>query len=416
MSLIRFLRQRKTLLWLFTVNTVFFGAILLVILDRWSSPFRNAQQKTFERWKQKRDTFFAHVEGAESGFRPGMVRGRQMDRVVGIEGESRNEGPSDLQRKQHEEEKRIDEAMRSADTPLDYVPSVPEYSVIDVVPYINESLTQDYLTIPKKDYTYRILILTPVCDVAHLLEGYVRALSRLTYPHALLSVYFGEDSSTDRTFTMARVLARDLVDKYGFNSADAFHLNTSGGVHGSWGEVHDKGSQYERRSHLANARNMLLQIGLKTFDFDYILWVDSDISNLPEDLIEQLLFADADVVVPSCLFRQGRFKKVFDKNSWRETPTSVADQSKLPDDILIVEGYGHSFRIFLSDLKSEGRVVRLDGVGGCALLIKARCHRNGLIFPEEIYNHHIETEGLAKMATDMGLKVRGMPWVEVFHN
>ena len=60
--------------------------------------------------------------------------------------------------------------------------------------------------------------------------------------------------------------------------------------------------------------------------------------------------------------------------------------------------------------------VMLDGVGGCVLLVKATCHKTGLLFPEKLYNHHLETEGLAKLATDMGLRVRGMPWVEVFHN
>ena len=82
---------------------------------------------------------------------------------------------------------------------------------------------------------------------------------------------------------------------------------------------------------------------------------------------------------------------------------------------LIVEGYGSTSRIYLPDLRGEGRVVPIDGVGGCTLLVRADCHRNGLDFPETLYKHHIETEGLAKKAKDMGYSVYGLPFVEVYH-
>ena len=419
MSLVRSLRQRKTVLWIFTINVICCGAILLVLLDRRSSPYRSQQHDAFQRWKQNHDVKNAekvHVLFKEEGSGPLDVHGRQMDKVMGIRGDASAAALSVLQKRQREEEQRIDAAMQSADRPLDYIPSVPAYSVFDVVPFINKSLTREYITIPIQEDKHKVLILTPICDVAHLIEGYVRALSELKYPHNLISVYFGEDSSSDRTFAMARLLTKDLVNKHGFHSADVVHLNHSGGIHGTWVDVHDKTSQFDRRSHLAKARNMLLKIGLEAGNFDYVLWIDSDVKLLPADMVQQLLFADADVVAPACLFQQGRYKKVFDKNSWRETPISIADQQKIPDDILIVEGYGHSFRIYLSDLKAEGRVVGLDGVGGCVLLVKATCHKTGLLFPEKLYNHHLETEGLAKLATDMGLRVRGMPWVEVFHN
>lgn len=417
MPLVRCLRQRKILLWIFSVNTICFGIILLVLLDRKAAPSTNYQIRAFEKWKQQRDRVFALQEGHDLKMQlSNDFIGRQMDRVIGLSGDSRNNSISDKQRKQVEEERRIDAAMQSADKPLNYIPIVPEYSVIDVVPFLNESITYQYLNIPKRDYNYKIVILTPVCDVAHLIKGYALELSKLDYPHELISVYFGEDSSSDRTFDMARIMAYDLRTKYGFSDARAFHLNTTGGVHGTWVDVHDKSSQFERRSHLAKARNLLLKKSLSIGNFDYVLWIDSDVKTLSKDLIQQLLYAKSDVVAPSCLFEQGRHKKVFDKNSWRETPTSISDQRRLPDDVLIVEGYSHTYRIYLADLKPEGRVVSLDGVGGCVLLVKGSCHRKGLTFPEKVYSHHIETEGLAKLATDMGYSVKGMPWVEILHN
>ena len=39
----------------------------------------------------------------------------------------------------------------------------------------------------------------------------------------------------------------------------------------------------------------------------------------------------------------------------------------------------------------------------------------GLNFPAYVYNNHIETEGLAAMARSMGVKVHGMPSVEIVH-
>lgn len=78
-------------------------------------------------------------------------------------------------------------------------------------------------------------------------------------------------------------------------------------------------------------------------------------------------------------------------------------------------------------------LVRLDAVGGTVLLIRADCHRNGLIFPPFPYgNAHphvrppglhsppwqageIETEGLGLMATDMGITCWGWPRLEVIH-
>lgn len=85
-----------------------------------------------------------------------------------------------------------------------------------------------------------------------------------------------------------------------------------------------------------------------------------------------------------------------------------------PDELML-EGYGVNLRLYLPDLRREGRVVPIDGVGGCTLLIRADLHRKGLVFPEELIDHHIETEGLAKLAKQMNFGVYGMPFVEVIH-
>ena len=237
--------------------------------------------------------------------------------------------------------------------PLNFIPRVPRYSESDIVPYLNDSITKGYLKYPKRKYKENIVILTPICDVASHLERFSKLLANLSYPHRLILMFLGEDSSSDMTLDMATLIADELVTQHHFRRTVVFHFNISGGVHGNWRDIHHRLSQLQRRSHLAKARNLLLKVGLQSGEFDYILWIDSDITELPSDIIQQLLSANKDVVVPTCLYKSGKYKRNFDKNSWRETPTSLEDQSHLPSDILIVEGYSQTFRLYLPDLRKR---------------------------------------------------------------
>ena len=82
----------------------------------------------------------------------------------------------------------------------------------------------------------------------------------------------------------------------------------------------------------------------------------------------------------------------------------------------MLEGYTDNQRQYLNDLKNESDLVRLDGVGGCVLLVAADLHRSGLVFPPFVFDHHIETEGLAKFAARMGVQPYGLPSVNVIHS
>lgn len=82
----------------------------------------------------------------------------------------------------------------------------------------------------------------------------------------------------------------------------------------------------------------------------------------------------------------------------------------------MLEGYEEkSWRLYLKDLKHGGDMLRVDGVGGCVLMIDAEIHRNGLVFPTFTFDNHIETEGLAKVAAKMNLEMYGLPSVSVIH-
>ncbi|OWF43195.1 mannan polymerase II complex anp1 subunit-like [Mizuhopecten yessoensis] len=296
---------------------------------------------------------------------------------------------------------------------LNFIVPVPQVTTTDRVYKLNRTIMDSHLKLKPRKYTEKIVILTPIHNSEKSLMNFVREVNHLTYPHHLISVVFGEDSSHDGTLTVAHEVAQDLKD-FGFKRTDVLHFNITGQVTGGWGDIHHILAQYKRRKHLAQARNLLLKGGLK--DEDYVMWIDSDVGSMPPDLIEQLLYAEKDVVTPLCLFSSGGEDRVYDKNTWRETEDSIRNQKKLKPYELVVEGYSTTLRLYLSDLRAEGRVVRLDGVGGCSLLIKADCHRKGLKFPEEIYDHHIETEGLAKMAKNMSFGVYGLPFVLVHHS
>lgn len=271
---------------------------------------------------------------------------------------------------------------------------------------LNRTFCEDFL----------VLILTPIHNSEGDVENYVNLIRTLNYPKNRLSVVFGEDSSNDGTFTKAQT-AVEILKSIGLRRADVLHFNITGGLEtNSWMKEHSYVNQFQRRSHLARARNLLLKSALG--DEDFVLWMDSDLRSVPPDLIQQMIYVNKDVVTASCLFREnsGRLR-IYDKNSWRETEESLQRQRKLPQQQLVVEGYGASLRVYLPHLRGEGkREVSIDGVGGCSLMIKAECHRKGLNFPEKLFQRHIETEGLAKMAKHMGYGVYGLSFLNVFHS
>ncbi|CAI9741168.1 Hypothetical predicted protein [Octopus vulgaris] len=312
----------------------------------------------------------------------------------------------------HETKHVKEEALKKDNFPKRFhIPDVPPVSVDDTVPYIPKPVINHFLTLPKREYTEEVLILTPIHNVADHLNHYTNLLKNLTYPRHLVSVALGEDCSTDETLIVAKGVVEELSRI--FKTARLFHFNLTGQITGRWSVVHDHAMQLSRRSHLAKSRNLLLRNSLK--DETWVMWIDSDVSRIPGDLVQQLISADKDVVVPSCLFHDGVNTRVYDKNTWRETNLSWEKQKHLPPNQLVLEGYGPSNRLYLPHLRAEGRLVPIDGVGGCSLLVRGDCHRKGLIFPEEIYQNHIETEGLSKMARTMEFSVYGMPFVEVYH-
>jgi glycosyltransferase involved in cell wall biosynthesis len=248
----------------------------------------------------------------------------------------------------------------------------------------------------------RVLILTPLKDCARDLDRYSALFESLSYPRQLLSIGLLESDSRDGTWEAVQALLPRLSQScrkaQAWKKDFGFHLpdETSRWV---------RFLQIPRRAALAKSRNHLLFHALD--DEDWVLWLDADLSFYPNDLVEQLLAVQREIVHPHCVQVTGG--PSFDHNAWR-------DNGKL----------------LMQDLRAEGELVRLDSVGGTALLVRADLHRDGLVFPPFPYgrknsrartNHpftgpeggEMETEGLALMAAEMGHQCWGMPLLEIRH-
>ncbi len=258
-----------------------------------------------------------------------------------------------------------------------------------------------------------VVILTPISNSVEDLPRYFRNLCSLDYPHDKISVVLGEDSSRDgSTFKIAQDAVK-LVEPY-FHRVEAVQL------HEEWSRPpvskHEQTIQVDRRKHMARSRNKLLHIGLR--DEKWALWMDVDLAYIPPDLIQQMISVQKHIVVPGCIFvNNDKTVDVYDKNTWQETNRSIEFQQDQSKKFVMLEGYnGESMRRYLPSFRKDGNMyIKLDGVGGAALLVYAECHKRGLIFPPFVYEHHIETEGFAKIAKDMGYEVIGLPYLEVIH-
>jgi glycosyltransferase involved in cell wall biosynthesis len=250
-----------------------------------------------------------------------------------------------------------------------------------------------------------VLILCPVKDAARFLPAFIENLRGLTFDHQKLSVVFLEGDSRDGT---AGVIERQLAElARDFRRAELYRRDF--GFRSDlprW----EPSIQRERRSTLARSRNYLLSCGLR--DEEWVLWMDVDVAAYPPDLIEQLLASGKDIVVPHCVVAAGG--PTFDLNTFVLTPgTAERDVTRFVVDGILQPPRGEG-RIYLESLR-DCDLVEVDAVGGTTLLIRADLHREGLIFPSAPYQLHIETEGLAFLARDMGYRCFALPRLEVIH-
>jgi hypothetical protein len=277
---------------------------------------------------------------------------------------------------------------------------------------VSENITEVSFPKTKRDRIFldpqalpTILILTPVKNAADFFPQYWQNLLDLTYPRDKISLGFLESDSTDTTFNLLEENLPWLQQQ--FRNVHLYRRNFNfQPTQPRW----KARIQFQRRSILAKSRNFLLHQALR--DEDWVLWLDVDVVDYPNDIIEQLLETGKEIFVPNCVFSLGG--KSFDLNTFKWKPDAqFQDWTPYIIDGILQPPKGEG-RFYLENLR-EYEIIEVDAVGGTMLLIKADIHREGLIFPSFSYKFYIETEGLAMMAKDMGYTCWGLPQLEIVH-
>jgi hypothetical protein len=248
-----------------------------------------------------------------------------------------------------------------------------------------------------------VLILTPVKDGRRYLPRYFELVDRLDTGGAPLSIGLIEGDSRDGGYEALEAQLASVGDRF----ARTVLLQQHDGL-----EIHGDRSlpavQRERRAAIARARNRLLAGALG--GAEWVLWLDVDVNDYPADLLQRMLATGKDIVAAHCVFPGGGTCDlntfIFAGDARGDDPAHLIDGLYQPP-----RGVG---RRYLEDAADQD-LVRVDSVGGAALLVRAQLHRDGLNFPAFSYGGYIETEGLAMMASDMGYPCWALPRLLVTH-
>ncbi len=250
----------------------------------------------------------------------------------------------------------------------------------------------------------RVLVLAPVKNATPHLQRFIDNLDAATYPKDKLSLAFLESDSDDDTYGEIEKMLPVLRERY--ERVELFKQDLGYRPSRLWGAG---GEQFTRRSILARSRNLLMFSALR--DEDWVLWMDAGLLSWPADMIERLLSAEENIVVPHCVKPDG---DTFDLNTFvLDDNADQLDWSRYICDGILQPPIGYGRR-YLGEFTNRER-VEVDGVGGTVLLVRADIHRQGLVYPACAVDFHIEAEGLARMAKGMGYSPCGLPGLRVVH-
>ncbi|WP_425050901.1 hypothetical protein [Psychromarinibacter sp. S121] len=236
-----------------------------------------------------------------------------------------------------------------------------------------------------------VAIVTPCKDVAPTLPTYAALIDGLAYPKDRLHWIVLEGDSTDDS----EIAVRSMLGVAGGYASTRFlkHNVGSGHVRASRTEA---GLQRARRAAIASCRNRLLEAAMQT-PAEYVLFIDADMAEIPSNAVARAVAWNAPVLAANCLRHQG--DRVFDRNSFRYVrPPSDRSVRRFLRDGLYQPPTG-----FFRHYPSPGDGLRsLSCVGGTFLMIRRDVIEAGAKFPETPYQLHIETEGFALKAADLG--------------
>lgn len=274
----------------------------------------------------------------------------------------------------------------------------------------------------------KVLILTPL---SRFYNEYWSNLLKLTYPRELLELGFILPRTKDGDIALQKLEKAIKQVQTGkkenrFSKITILRQDTNSLDNQSEKHRHALKVQKERRANMALARNSLVFSLLGPYT-SWVLWLDSDIVESPATLIQDLVSHDKPIISANCYQRYYDEDKKqdsirpYDFNNWVESEEGLKLASTMNEDEIIVEGYAEiaTYRPLMAhfyDANGDVNVeMKLDGVGGAAVMVKADVHRDGAMFPSFPFYHLIETEGFAKMAKRLGYQVFGLPNYLVYH-
>lgn len=289
-----------------------------------------------------------------------------------------------------------------------------------VVHYYMNNVTTSRTPIENEE---TVLILTPL---ARFYQEYWDNLLKLNYPHNLISLGFIIPKTKEGNAAYAALQAQVTKTQSGskskrFSAVTILRQDTENPLNSqNEAERHKIENQKARRAAMAKARNSLLftTMGPTT---SWVLWMDADIIETPPSLIQDLAGYDVPIIVPNCFQRYYNEEKKamdireYDYNNWIDSSTARELGAKMGKDEILLEGYAEmpTYRSLMAKMHDKsadpGAKIKLDGVGGATLLVKAEVHRDGAMFPPFAFYHLIETEGFAKMASRLNWESFGLP-------
>lgn len=251
-----------------------------------------------------------------------------------------------------------------------------------------------------------LAIMVLVRDAIAHLDGLVALLASLDHPTRKTKLVFVEGDSHDCSHERLQALAEAARPRYRAVVVERYQS----GMRHRRSERHLPGLQRRLRGALAAARNHAIDAGLDETD-DWALWLAPEVWKVQADLFQTLRATGARIVVPDCTLIPGG-RSVDMSTFVQATPPSRESLAlRTFDGVFQPEGRGKS-RLYLDCLRHSDR-IDLTSVGGNVLLVDASLHRGGLRFPEIPYRLHLDTEGFALLAGDLGIIPVGLPRVEV---
>jgi len=160
-----------------------------------------------------------------------------------------------------------------------------------------------------------------------------------------------------------------------------------------------------------------------------VLWIDSDIIRIPNNVLNLLVGSNKDIVTTVCAKRNSLN---YDGNVWKgprrkPTPEELEGirRGEFWEPRSIKPETKALWQLIDPNHTEQEYVVPIDSVGGTILYVKADVHREGVAFATSYVIgaewdmlegwDGIETEGLCYMARPLGYSCWGMPNVYIEH-